>query len=66
MLERRLTMTARQYLGYLSTVSAYLELPGTAQARVFGAIEHVLPAEVEIAADVIIHLARRSSSGAPD
>ena len=60
-IERRLTMTARDYVGYLSTVSAYLELPVSAQEQVYGRILQVLPETVEIDADVIVHLARRCS-----
>lgn len=57
--ERRLTMTARNYLGYLSTVSAYLMLPTLEQKQVFGRIMQVLPATVEITADITVHIARR-------
>jgi SAM-dependent methyltransferase len=60
-IERRLTMTARDYVGYLSTVSAYLELPVSAQEQVYGRILQVLPETVEIDADIIVHLARRCS-----
>ena len=58
-IERRLTMSARDYVGYLSTVSAYLELPSSDQEQVYGRIVRVLPAAVEINADIIVHLARR-------
>ena len=37
-IERRLTMTARDYVGLLSTISAYLELPTAAREQVFGRI----------------------------
>jgi SAM-dependent methyltransferase len=57
--ERRLTMSARDYVGYLSTVSAYLVLPAVEQERVFGRIMRVLPATVEIVAGVTVHVARR-------
>ncbi|NBE95536.1 methyltransferase domain-containing protein [Nonomuraea sp. KC401] len=57
--ERRLTMSARDYVGYLSTVSAYLVLPAHEQREVFGRIVRVLPATVEVTADVTVHLARR-------
>jgi SAM-dependent methyltransferase len=56
---RRLTMSARDYVGHLSTISAYLDLPASAQEQVYGRITRVLPETVEIAADVIVHLARR-------
>ncbi|MEU7898095.1 class I SAM-dependent methyltransferase [Nonomuraea sp. NPDC049152] len=57
--ERRLTMSARDYVGYLSTVSAYLMLPPVEQEQVFGRIMQVLPATVEITADITVHVARR-------
>ncbi len=57
--ERRLTMTAHDYIGYLSTVSAYLELPASAQEQVYSRIMQVLPETVEINADITVHLARR-------
>jgi SAM-dependent methyltransferase len=60
-MERRLTMTADEYVGHLSTVSAYLELPTTARDQVFRRIRQVLPETVDIAADIIVHLARRPS-----
>jgi SAM-dependent methyltransferase len=58
-IERRLTMSARDYIGHLSTVSAYLELPASEQEQVYSQIMQVLPERVAIAADIIVHLARR-------
>lgn len=58
-IERRLTMSARDYVGHLSTVSAYLVLPTLEREQVFGQIMQVLPETVEIAADLTVHLARR-------
>ena len=58
-IERRLMMTARDYVGYLSTVSAYLELPMSEQDQVCSRIMQVLPETVEINADITVHLARR-------
>jgi SAM-dependent methyltransferase len=57
-IERRLTMTARDYIGLLSTISAYLELPALQQEQVYSRIRQVLPDTVEIAADIFVHLAR--------
>jgi SAM-dependent methyltransferase len=57
--ERRPALSAEDYVGYLSTVSAYLQLPHADRERVFDAIARVLPETVEINADVIGHLARR-------
>jgi SAM-dependent methyltransferase len=58
-IDRRLTMSARDYVGLLSTVSAYLELPASEQEQVYGRILRVLPRTVELAADITVHLARR-------
>lgn len=60
-IERRLTMSAGYYIGHLSTVSAYIQLPTSAQSQVFNRIMQVLPDEVEISADITVHLARRRS-----
>jgi SAM-dependent methyltransferase len=57
--ERRLTMSASEYVGHLSTISAYLVLPAPAREQVFRRIGEVLPDTVGIAADVTVHLARR-------
>lgn len=57
--ERRLSMSASDYVGYLSTVSAYLELPAPEQEQAYDRIMRVLPKVVEIAADITVHLARR-------
>ena len=59
-IKRRLTMSAGDYIGYLSTVSAYLELPPADRERAFSRILRVLPDQVEITADIVAHLARRS------
>lgn len=58
-IERRRTLSARDYVGYLSTVSAYLELPAPLREQVYGGILDVLPETVAIVADVTVHLARR-------
>jgi SAM-dependent methyltransferase len=58
-IERRLTLTADDYVGHLTTVSAYLQLPPSDQRNVFRAIRQDLPEQVEVVADVIVHLARR-------
>jgi trans-aconitate methyltransferase len=57
--ERRLTMTAREYVGHLSTVSAYLQLAAPQQQQIYDRITQILPEHVDIAADVVVHLARR-------
>ena len=58
-IERRLSMSARDYVGHLSTVSAYLELPASEQEQMYSRIIQVLPETVEITADITVHLARR-------
>jgi hypothetical protein len=58
---RRLTMSARDYAGHLSTISAYLELPAPEREQVFASILRVLPETVEVVADIFAHLARRRS-----
>ena len=58
-IERRLTMSARDYVGHLSTISAYLVLPASEQEQVFDRITQVLPRTVDVAADIMVHCARR-------
>ncbi|MEV0720117.1 class I SAM-dependent methyltransferase [Asanoa sp. NPDC050611] len=58
-IKRRLTMTAAEYVGHLSTVSAYLQLPAADREQVFGQVLRVLPETVDIVADIVVHLARR-------
>ena len=58
-IERRLTMSAHDYIGQLSTVSAYVILPPADRDQVFRRILQVLPETVEINAEITAHLARR-------
>jgi SAM-dependent methyltransferase len=58
-IERRLTMSAADYVGQLSTVSAYLQLPEADRGEVYRRIEDALPPVVDLVADIICHLARR-------
>jgi SAM-dependent methyltransferase len=58
-IERRLTMSAHDFVGHLSTVSAYVLLPPADRAEVFRRTLEVLPETVEINAEVVVHLARR-------
>ena len=58
-IERRSELPARDYVGLLSTISAYLELPAAAREQVYRRITQVLPETVEITADITVHLARR-------
>jgi SAM-dependent methyltransferase len=58
-IERRLLLSAADYLGHLSTISAYRVLPDGVRAEAFARIRDVLPAEVALTADIVLHLARR-------
>lgn len=62
-IERCLTMSARDYAGHLSTISAYLELPPSEREQVLSQVMRVLPETVEVTADVVVHLARRQREG---
>ena len=54
-------MSAGDYVGQLSTISAYLVLPISEQEQVLSQILQVLPETVEIVGDITVHLARRRS-----
>ncbi|GAA1557228.1 class I SAM-dependent methyltransferase [Kribbella sancticallisti] len=58
-IERRLTISADEYIGQLSTVSAYVMLQPADREQVFRRILQVLPQTVELNAEVHAHLARR-------
>lgn len=57
-IERRAVLSAYDYIGHLSTVSAYLELPDPTRERVLAQIRSVLPERVAVVADITLHLAR--------
>ncbi|MEI5675448.1 MULTISPECIES: class I SAM-dependent methyltransferase [unclassified Nocardioides] len=57
-IERRLTLSADDYVGHLTTISAYRQLPAADLATVLERIRAVLPAEVTLDADLVLHLAR--------
>lgn len=57
---RRLSMPAADYVGLLSTVSAYLLLPEADRRLVLERVLAALPDPVEVDADVHLHLARRA------
>ncbi len=61
-IERRMTASARDYVGHLSTVSAYLELPDPVREHVLGRILTVLPERMTLVADITLHLARVRSA----
>jgi SAM-dependent methyltransferase len=56
--EHRLRLSDEDYVGLLSTVSAYLELPEPDRRQVLASIGAVLPAELTVVADIDLHLAR--------
>lgn len=58
-IERRLTMSAQDFVGHLSTVSAYVMLPAADREQVFRRTLEVLPETVQIDAEIAVHLARR-------
>lgn len=58
-IERRVTMPARDYVGHLSTISAYLALPDHVRAVVLDRILRVLPEQVTLIANLTLHLARK-------
>jgi SAM-dependent methyltransferase len=57
-IERRTTMSADDYVGHLSTVSAYLQLPEPVRREALDAVLAVLPARVEMVGDLQLRLAR--------
>lgn len=57
-IERRLVISAADYLGHLSTISAYRLLPDDVRGEAFARIGDVLPDEVGLKADIVLHLAR--------
>jgi SAM-dependent methyltransferase len=57
-MERRLAMSGHDYVGHLSTISAYLQLPATVRETVFTRILDALPSRVTLNADLTLHLAR--------
>ena len=59
LMARRISLSAADYLGHLSTISAYLVLPVSVRAQTFDRIGQVLPAQVEVTADIDVHLGRR-------
>jgi SAM-dependent methyltransferase len=61
-IDRRVTMTAHDYIGQLSTVSAYVMLQPADRAEVFRRTLEALPDTVELNAQIHIHLARRNST----
>lgn len=57
-IDRQLVMTSQDYLGHLSTISAYLQLDTAARDELLAQLLEVLPARVTLDADLTLHLAR--------
>jgi hypothetical protein len=57
---RRPTVSAREYVGQLSTLSAYLLLTAHDRELVLASILESLPDEVVLKADIFVHHARRT------
>jgi SAM-dependent methyltransferase len=57
---RDVLLPQREYVGYLSTLSAYLELSMEERQQVLRRISEVLPAQVTVDLGVGLHLARRA------
>ncbi|MFD4124832.1 class I SAM-dependent methyltransferase [Streptomyces globisporus] len=57
--ERRYALSASDYLGHLSTISAYFVLAPAQREELFRRMRRVLPEVVEMEADITLHLARR-------
>jgi len=59
-LEQRTTVSAHDYVGLLSTVSAFLVLPQADREAALASILDALPPEVDVVGDIRLHLARRA------
>lgn len=59
-IEQRLELTKTEWIGYLSTVSAYLVLSPDDRTAALDAAAAALPDAVEITADLTMHLSRRA------
>jgi SAM-dependent methyltransferase len=59
-LSRELSMSAEDHIGHLSTVSAYLQLPDSERSQAFAEIRRAIPDQVELRAELMVHLARLS------
>jgi SAM-dependent methyltransferase len=57
---RDVVLPQREYVGYLSTLSAYLELPMEERQEVLRHVADVLPPQVTVDLSVGLHLARRA------
>ena len=58
LIDRRTRVSAQDYVGHLSTISAYLQLPSSVREAAFSRILQVLPEQVDVATDIVLHTAR--------
>ncbi|BEP15889.1 class I SAM-dependent methyltransferase [Acidothermaceae bacterium B102] len=58
-IEQPVVLSGLDYVGYLSTVSAYLQLPGPTRTEALTKILDVLPDRLEIVSHLMLHVARR-------
>jgi SAM-dependent methyltransferase len=59
---RRPWVSADDYVGQLSTVSAYLMLAEESRREVLARVRAVLPDRVRVSADLVVHVARRTDA----
>jgi hypothetical protein len=59
---RRPWVSADDYVGQLSTVSAYLMLAEPARHEVLARVRAPLPDRVRVSADLVVHVARREAA----
>ncbi len=59
-IERRVQLSAGDYVSHLSTISAYLLLPDSVRRHVLDLVLDVLPPQVTVVADLTVHLARKA------
>lgn len=58
-LDRRLVLPQREYVGYLTTLPAYLQLPTEERQELLRRVVEVVPQQVPVDLTVGLHLARR-------
>lgn len=56
---RRMIMERADYLGHLNTISAYRMLPDDVRLMIFGRLAELLPDDVPVRADLVLHTAVR-------
>lgn len=59
-IDREWLLSAEDYIGHLSTISAYLQLSEPDRNTAFTQIREVIPDQVRLRSDIVLHLARLS------